>query len=252
MLGSSIKDGFRILDGNWLRIIGVVFLCYMIKLIAGTLPVQGTVIINFDPLAVLNSETLVSLVLASVLNSFLFFIMVDYITNTSYTMRRRFAKACAFPFQNWQLLYKGMVVFFLFNLLLTIIGMMTIYAALGGLASIAGGSLTVLGLYGVLLLLFTGVVWLFLSISQVAYILYDEPAAGILSGLKQSISMMKGSRWPLLGLFLLMMVATMLGALLIGIGAFVSIAIFEVVRLSFYKELLQKRRREEWHAKVNG
>ncbi|MBN8233938.1 DUF975 family protein [Halobacillus kuroshimensis] len=252
MLGSSIKNGFRVLEGNWLRIIGVVFLCYIIKLIAGTLPVQGTIIINFDPLAVLNSETLLSLVLASVLNSFLFFIMVDYITNTAYTMRRRFAKACAFPFQNWQLLYKGAIVFFLSNVLLTIIGMMAIYAALGGLVSIAGGSLTVLALYGVLLLIFAGVVWLFLSITQAVYILYDDPDIGVMAGLKQSFSMMKGSRWPLLGLFLLMMVATMLGALLIGLGAFVSIAIFEVVRLSFYKELLQKRRREEWHAKVNG
>lgn len=227
----------------------MVILCYFIKLLAGTLPVQGTLQIQFSPLAVFNSETFRSLLIASFVNSVIFFVMIDYITNTQRTMKKRFARACTYPFRHWKLLYKGLAVFVLSNLLIYIIGMMVVYAGIGSLFLVGSamnvGSILVSFAY---FLLFSIFVWLFLSISQAWYVLYDDPDTGIFTSIKKSFHLMKGSRWSLLGFFVLTGVGMVLGALLILIGLVFCVVLYEVMRLTFYRELLRKRRREEWQA----
>jgi uncharacterized membrane protein len=252
IIGTTIKDAFNFLNGSWLRIIGIVLLCYIIKLILGTLPVQGSVSIQMSPVAVASSETFKSLVIASLVNSILFFIMIDYITKTQYTMRKRFVNACTYPFRNWQLLYKGLAVFFISNLFLYIMGMMMIYGGVGSLFTFAAGASLWTGiLFIAYLLLFSATIWLFLGISQAMYILYDNPDAGIFSSIKESYSLMKGYKWSLLGLFLLTAIGLILGVLLFGVGLILSLVLYEVVRLIFHRELLQKRRQREWHAKIS-
>ncbi|WP_281974378.1 DUF975 family protein [Halobacillus litoralis] len=252
IIGATIKDALNFLNGKWLRGIGIVLLCYIIKLVLETLPVQGSISIQMAPVAVASSETLISLVITSVVNSILFFIMIDYITNTQYTMRKRFVKACTYPFRNWHLLYKGLAVFFITNLLLYVIGMMMIYAGLGSLFTYAAGVSLWSGiLFAAYLLVFAFIIWLFLGISQAMYILYDDPGSGIYSSMKESFLLMKGYKWPLLGLFVLTGIGLILGVLLFVVGLVVSLAIYEVSRLVFYRALIQKRRQREWHAKFN-
>lgn len=231
----------------------MVILCYFIKLLAGTLPVQGTLQIQFSPLAVFNSETFRSLLIAAFVNSVIFFIMIDYITNTRRTMKKRFTRACTYPFRHWKLLYKGLAIFFLSNLLIYIIGMMVVYAGIGSLFLLG----TAMNVWSILIsfayfLLFSIFVWLFLSISQAWYILYDDPDTGIFTSIKRSFHLMKGSRWSLLGFFVLTGVGMVLGALLIFVGLIFCLVLYEVMRLTFYRELLRKRRREEWQATADS
>ncbi|KHE71014.1 hypothetical protein [Halobacillus sp. BBL2006] len=98
MMKTVLKDAFDRLNGNWLRIIGMVILCYLIKLFIETLPIQGSISIQMSPMAVASSETLQSLLLGALINSILFFILIDYISLTQQTMRKRFLNAIIYPF----------------------------------------------------------------------------------------------------------------------------------------------------------
>ncbi|KHE71015.1 DUF975 family protein [Halobacillus sp. BBL2006] len=141
---------------------------------------------------------------------------------------------------------------FITNFLLYLIGMMTIYAGIGTLFSYVGGvTLKTGGVFFVYLLLFSFIIWLYLGISQAMYILYDDPKAGIFPSIKNSFSLMNGHKGTLLGLFVLTGVGLILGALLFVVGAIVSLVVYEVSRLAFYRNLLQMKRQKEWHAKVN-
>ncbi|WP_226577913.1 DUF975 family protein [Halobacillus litoralis] len=253
MIGSTLKDAVNILNGNWLKIIGMVVFTYFIKLVLETLPVQGTVSIQMTPMTVASSETILSLLVASAVNSVLFFVLVDYITQTQYTMRKRFVRACTYPFRNWQLLYKGLIVFFLSNFLIFLIGMMLIYGGIGSLFTYAAGiSIATSLLVIAYLLLFTLLIWLFLGISQSMYILYDDPDVGVFKSLKDSFSLMKGHKWALLALFVLTGLALIIGVLLVVIGAILSLVLYEVARFAFYRELKRKKRLLDWQEKVNG
>lgn len=252
IIGNSVKEAFNLLNGNWLKIVGIVLLSYFIKLLIGTLPVQGTVSIQMSPLSIASSENLLSLAIASVVNSIIFFVMIDYITNTQHTMKKRFVNAWTYPFRNWQLLYKGTAVLFLSNLLLYIEGMMMLSAGISSLfllgASINLNAGIIIAAY---LLLFLLILWLFLGISQAVYLLYDDPKRGFFSSIKESFSLMKGHKLALLGIFILTGIGIIAGAFLLLIGAILCIVLYEVVRLAFYRELLRKKRQQEWQAKVN-
>ncbi|WP_152640140.1 DUF975 family protein [Virgibacillus necropolis] len=243
MIGTVYKDTLHILQGNWLKIIGMVILCYLIKFSIETLPIQGSISIRMDSLAVVSSEILQTLLLGALINSILFFMLIDYITRTQVTMRKRFLTAITHPFRQSRLLYKGFFVLIITNLLLYIIGMMSIYAGLSVKSAL---------LFFAYLLLYAFFIWLFLGISQAMYILYDDPKVGIFRCIRNSFSMMKGKRWQLLGLFLLAGVGLILGALLLMIGVLVVLVMYEVGRLAFYRELMRKNRQEEWYEKVSG
>ncbi|WP_444684548.1 hypothetical protein [Alkalicoccus luteus] len=253
IVGTSIKDAFQLLRGSWLNIIGVVVLAYVIKLVFETLPVQGTVQVRMEPLTIANTNNLLSLALAAAVNSVLFFIIIDYITKTAHTMRRRFWSACAYPFKQWSLLYKGTAVFFMTYLLLDVVGTLFMYGGILGLfgnmmALQAGGAMLLAFYAGI----FTLLIWILLGISQVGYILYEYPEKSLLKSIRESFTMMKGYRLSLLGLFVLAVISILAGALLFIIGAIVMIVVYEVVRLAFYQELKRRKRREEWHSKVNA
>lgn len=253
MIGSSMNDALRILQGSWLKITGMVFLVYFIKILLETLPVQGTVSIQMDPFSVASSDTLISLAIAALVNSLLFYALVDYITLSEYTMRKRFVKACTYAFRNPKLLYKGWVVFFLINLLLYIMGMMTVYAGMGAVLVYASGihvtSLLLTAAYAALYIL---LIWVYLGISQTMYVLYEDPDAGIFRSMKNSFSLMKGHKWPLLGLLVLSALAILLGIVLFVVGAIVALVLYEVARLAFYRDTLRKRRQREWREQVEG
>lgn len=253
IIKTSVNEAFRILDGHWLKIIGMVVLIYFIQLVLSTLPVQGTISIQMSPLAVASSENLQSMAVASLVNSTLFFIMIHYITNTAHTMRNRFLNAWTYPFRNWKLLYKGWIVLFISNFFLYVFGMMIIYALLGGLFLLVAGLDIFTGIaLAAYLLVFLFILWLFLGLSQAMYLLYDDPEKGILSSIKESFSLMKGYKLSLLGIFLLTGIGMIVGVILLVIGAILSLVIFEVVRLAFYRELLRRKRRQEWSDKVNN
>lgn len=174
MFSNVFREGWNILQLNWLKIIGMVFLVYTIKLLLGTLPIQGTVIIRFDPLDILTSDLLGELVVQSFVNGVLFFILVQYITLTDRTMRGRFVKAITFPFRNFRLLYKGLIVLFLTYILLSLFGLVLLYSFFGLLYILSAG----LDGYSILLavifaLLYTLFIWLLTGISQALYILHD-------------------------------------------------------------------------------
>lgn len=246
-----MKDAFRLLNGNLFKILGIVVLCYFIKLVAETLPVQGSVFIEMNPVSVASTNNFQYLILASIVNSILFFVMIDYIINTQHTMRKRFVHACTYPFRHWRLLYKGLIIFFCLYLLVSTMGMMVIYGGFIGLAFLAAEiNVWTISVSTAYILMFLIFIWLFLGISQAPYILYDNPSAGVFKSIKESFSLMKGYKWSLIGLLILSAISMIVGALIFIIGAVVSIVLFELVRLTFYQELLRKKRQREWHAKV--
>ncbi|GAE27755.1 hypothetical protein JCM9140_3912 [Halalkalibacter wakoensis JCM 9140] len=237
--------------GNWLKITGMVLLVYIIKMLLGTMPISGTMIIRFDPLSVLTSRTLMSLLAGALVNSILFFIMIDYITRSEQTMSKRFQRACTYPFRHPQLLFKGFFVLFITYLFIQMISLMSIYSVLGTLFMIAADiNVRLMMVFVAFVSLFALFIWLFLGLSQVLYILYDDPKKGTFRSMKESFSIMKGHRWALFGFFLLTGVAFILGFVLFLIGAIVSLVIFEVARLAFYRDLLRKKRQKEWLEKV--
>ncbi|RKQ33982.1 DUF975 family protein [Oceanobacillus halophilus] len=252
MIGTVLKGAMDILNRNWLKIIGMVLLIYLIKLVIGTLPIQGTLSIKMDPLAVATSETLQSLLIGAFVNSILFFILIQYITLTKNTMGNRWMTAITYPFRNARLLYKGVIIFVLNNLLIYFIGMLIIYTGIGAVVIAAAGWNVRTGIVILIyLVLYAILFWLYLGISQTMYLLHDDPKLGIFRSIKNSFSLMKGYRWSLLGLFLLTGIALIIGVFLFVIGAIFSLVLYEVARLAFYQELLRKKRQKEWHDKVN-
>ncbi|GAB3045021.1 hypothetical protein GCM10027286_04310 [Virgibacillus ainsalahensis] len=251
MIGTAFKEAIDILNRNWLKIIGMVLFIYVIKLLIGTLPVQGTVSLRFDPMSVATSESLKTLLLKAFVNSILFFIMIQYITLTKQTMRGRLLTSIIYPFRHPRLLYKGVIVLFLNNFMLYFFWMLLLYTGFGGLLIYAAGldirsGIVILGIILIYALLF----WLYAGISQALYLLHDDPKLNIFRSIKKSFSLMKGYRWSLLGLFVLTGLGLIIGILLFMIGAIFTLVLYEVVRLAFYQELLRKKRQQEWLDKV--
>ncbi|MFG6147711.1 hypothetical protein [Halobacillus sp. B23F22_1] len=54
----------------------------------------------------------------------------------------------------------------------------------------------------------------------------------------------------MLGLFLITGGGLILGLGLFGVGVVIALVLYETARLAFYHELLQKKRQNEWRAKV--
>ncbi|UJL46321.1 DUF975 family protein [Virgibacillus sp. NKC19-16] len=251
MIGTAYKDAFDILNRNWLKIIGMILLIYLIKLLIGTLPIQGSISIRFDPASVATSESLKTLAVRAFINSILFFIMIHYITLTNQTMRGRLLTAITYPFKNPRLLYKGVIVLFLTNFILYFFWMLLLYTAFGGLIISATGinirsSIAIL----VIILVYVLFFWLYLGISQALYLLHDDPKLNTFRSIRRSFSLMKGYRWPLSGLLVLSGLGLIIGILLFMIGAIFALVLYELVRLAFYQELLRKKRQQEWRDKV--
>ena len=253
MFSNVFREGWNILQLNWLKIIGMVFFVYTIKLLLGTLPIQGTVIIRFDPLDILTSDSLGELVVQSFVNGVLFFILVQYITLTDRTMRGRFVKAITFPFRNFRLLYKGLIVLFLTYILLSLFGLVVLYSFFGLLiilsAGLDGNSILLAVIFALLYTLF---IWLLTGISQALYILHDDPSINTFRSIGRSFGLMRRNRWTLIGLFVLTGIGVIIGVLLLLVGVVITMVLFEVFRLAFYRELLRKKRQHEWQHKVES
>ncbi|WP_112181095.1 DUF975 family protein [Paraliobacillus zengyii] len=251
MIQNVFKEAMTILSNNWLKIIGMVLLTYFIKLLLGTVPIQGSVSIRMDPLAVSSLDSIQSLLIGPLVNSILFFILLQYIILTKNTMRKRFLTAITYPFRNARLLYKGLIVLIISNFLLYLIGMLAIYTVIIFLAIIPVGlNLGTGSIIAGFIILYGILFWLYLGTSQALYLLHDDPKLGIFRSVKQSFSLMKGNRWSLFGLFLLTGLGFIIGILLLLVGAIFSIVVYEVARLAFYRELLRKKRKKEWQDKV--
>ncbi|KGA96757.1 hypothetical protein AJ85_01540 [Alkalihalobacillus alcalophilus ATCC 27647 = CGMCC 1.3604] len=251
MIKRTFNEAFRLLHNSWLRVIGIVLLVYFIKVAAGTLPISGTVVIEMNPFYVLTSNTLTTLLFGALLNSILFFIMIDYILLSQHTMRRRFVTACSYPFRNPKLLYKGVIVLAISYLLLHIIGMMSIYAVIGSLFTASVGfNIRLFIVLFIYLLIFALIIWLYLGISQSLYILYDDPDISVFRSIKRSFFLMKGARWSLIGFIVLSFIGMIIGTLLLVVTGFIILVIYEVGRLAFYQTLLQRKRQKEWQDKI--
>ncbi|MFD1851943.1 hypothetical protein [Oceanobacillus bengalensis] len=251
MIGAAFRDALDILNRNWLKIIGMVLLIYIVKLLMGTLPIQGTIILRFDPLAMVTSESLRTLIVRALTNGILFFILIQYITLTKQTMRGRLVTAITYPFRHPRLLYKGTIVLFLTNIILYFFWMLILYTGLGGTLIYAGGLSVRSGfVILVIVLLYVLLFWLFAGISQALYLLHDDPKLSTFRSIKESFSLMKGSRWSLLGLFVLTGLGLIIGMYLFIVGAIFTLVLYEVVRLAFYQELLRRKRQREWQDKL--
>lgn len=251
MIGTTFKTAIDILNRNWLKIIGMVLFIYFIKFLIGTLPIQGTLILRFDPLAIATSESLRTLLVRSVVNSILFFILIQYITLTKQTMRGRLVKAVTYPFRHARLLYKGVIVLFLTYIILYFFWMLILYSSFSGALIFAAGlnirsAFLILGI----ILLYALLFWLFAGISQGLYVLHDDPKLGTFRSIKKSFSLMKGHRLALLGLFGLTALGLIIGLYLFMVGAIFVLILYEVARLAFYQKLLRKKRLRDWQDKV--
>lgn len=98
-------------------------------------------------------------------------------------------------------------------------------------------SLTVLA--GFILLVIPGLVW-WITYSFYFYFIVEK-GAGPVDAMKMSRKITVGERWHILGCFLIVILTNLVGAIVIGIGLFVSVPVSMLMLVYVYKKLSEKK-----------
>lgn len=98
-------------------------------------------------------------------------------------------------------------------------------------------ALIVLG--GLILLIVPGIIWA-IKYSFSLFIVVDTKA-GPMDALRESSAITKGSKWKLLGFFIILAIFNMLGYLVFGVGILVTIPISMLATIYVYRELSKRR-----------
>lgn len=98
-------------------------------------------------------------------------------------------------------------------------------------------SLTVLA--GFILLVIPGLVW-WIIYSFYSYFIIEK-GVGPVDAMKMSRKITVGERWHILGCFLIAMLINLVGAIVIGIGLFVSVPVSMLMLVYVYKKLSEKK-----------
>jgi uncharacterized membrane protein len=241
MISAAKVRAQSILKYNWIRVVGLMFITFVIELLSGTnlsnlYKRDGS--IGFSLLSISSSGGLSFVFLGGLIGSILFFIIVDLIENIKRQEDRGYLTAFLYPFKNWSLLIKGSIIG-IFNRILLFSFAITLGIFVFNLLIVSMGGFTASSLIStaVMLLIICISMWLYLGFSQALYILYEEPKLKLRKCIYYSFKMADGNRWWLIGFYLSFYFWFILGALALIVGVFWSMAYFQVSRFEFYHVL---------------
>lgn len=237
------QDALRLLRGNWLKAVSLVFVCYMIAVVTGTSR-SGISIrdgFSFSLWTFSTSDSLILIILGGFIASICFFAVVDLIYHIRIDNSKNIFTTFLYSFKNKSLLYKGFIIMALIRSLQFFGIFMFIISVLHVLFVFTGNYNTsaILRLLMICFIPFL-ILWLQLGLSQCMYILYDQPKIKLYKCIYYSFKLMNGSRWALIGLYIVFIFWFFLGLLALVVGALWSLAFFEATRFVFYQTLKSK------------
>ncbi|MDP4549608.1 DUF975 family protein [Alkalihalobacillus macyae] len=206
---SEVKgNALHILKGNWMKVVSLVFITYLLFSLAGT--DYSTLSFNkgglsFSPFTFTSSLNLVGIILGSLIGSILFFALVDLIHCIKHHKNKKYLTSFLYGFRHRTLIIKGFFISVVNRLLQLVVAMCT-GAALFNLL-LMNNPLRA----GVLFIITLMTGWVYLGISQCLYIFYDDPKVNFIKCISSSIRLMKGRKLQLVGLYI-----SFIGWLLLG------------------------------------
>ncbi|MDQ0483945.1 DUF975 family protein [Guptibacillus hwajinpoensis] len=232
---SEVKgNALHILKGNWMKVVSLVFITYLLISLAGA--DYSTLSFNrgglsFSPLTFTSSLNIVGIILGSLIGSILFFALVDLIHSIKHHKDKKYLTSFFYGFRHRTLITKGFFILVVNRILQLAVAICTGSALFNLLLMnnpLRAGVLFIIALM-------TG--WLYLGISQCLYIFYDDPKVNVIKCISSSITLMKGRKLQLLGLYISFIGWFLLGLLAFIVGILWSIAYFKVSRFEFYESI---------------
>ncbi len=92
-------------------------------------------------------------------------------------------------------------------------------------------------LYPLVLIFSLPVLWITVRLGFAPYVLLEDPENKITASLRSSWAMTKGYVWPLIGLYLLMILCICLGFVALIVGAFVALVVNSFAQIIVYRSL---------------
>ncbi|WP_216827389.1 DUF975 family protein [Alkalihalobacterium elongatum] len=250
MVWSVKQSALEVLKGNWFKVIGIIFVCYMIKVFLGTSRSSWNISsdgVSMTPLVLASSENILVIIAAAFFNSILFFAIVDLISHIKFNSGKKFFSAFIYSFKNPSLLYKGFIINAISSLVIFFFWLTSVITLLNLLYVMLEGFQTddIMKFFFVLLIPIA-LLWVFLGLSQAMYILYEDPKTNVIKCVIRSFKMMNGNRWSLIGLYVSFVLWFFLGLIALVVGLLASLAFFEVSRFEYFQMLKRKERQKQW------
>ncbi|MBU9712272.1 DUF975 family protein [Evansella tamaricis] len=250
MVWSSMSSALDVLKGNWLKVMGIVILCYVIRVLLGTSRSSWNITgdgFSMSPMVFATSENITAIIIGAFFNSILFFTVIDVLSKLKTKERKNLFSSFLYAFKNPSLLYKGFIIHAINAVLLFLTVILYIISFLFLLnVFMEGFSSESIVRFGGILLPSVVCLWVFLGLSQAMYLLYEDPKTSIFNCIRRSFRMMKGHRLSLIGLYIIFLFVHSVGLMALVVGLFVTISFYEVTRLEYFHGLKQKERQREW------